>query len=88
VHTERLARELNRRDELYAHFNELSMKLMVDALDHSLDQVGKLVGLLTAMGARRASAATRFGAGTYHICNDRPYRAGAMLIADVMARDR
>src|SRR5260221_2237486 len=52
-HIERVAHEVERREDLYARFNELAAKLALDALESTLDEPAKLVGIATLAGQIR-----------------------------------
>jgi hypothetical protein len=57
-HSERVLRDLERREDLYAKFNELGAQLLLDSLDHELQDPVKLVGIETLAGrVRLASSA-------------------------------
>ncbi len=53
---ERLGRELDRKEDLYSRFNEMSAELLMDSLDHSLDEPAKLVGLIMLAGRIRLTS--------------------------------
>jgi hypothetical protein len=55
-HTQHVMRDLERREELYAHFNELAAQLILDGLDHELDDPGKLIGIEALAGRIRLSS--------------------------------
>ena len=52
-HDERILRDLERREELYAKFNELSADLTLDAIEHPLDDPRKLIGIAAVAGRIR-----------------------------------
>lgn len=52
-HDERVLRDLDRREELYAKFNELGSNLILDAIEHPLDDPRKLIGIAALAGRIR-----------------------------------
>jgi len=52
-HDERVLRDLERREELYAKFNELGSNLLLDAIEHPLDDARKLIGIASLAGRIR-----------------------------------
>ena len=52
-HDERVLRDLERREELYAKFNELGSDLTLDAIEHPLDDPRKLIGIAALAGRIR-----------------------------------
>nr|MEA2799542.1 hypothetical protein [Phenylobacterium sp.] len=52
-HDERILRDLERREELYAKFNELGSNLTVDAIEHPLDDPRKLIPIAALAGRIR-----------------------------------
>jgi hypothetical protein len=52
-HDERILRDLERREELYAKFNELGSNLILDAIEHPLDDPRKLIGIAALAGRIR-----------------------------------
>lgn len=52
-HDERVLRDLERREELYAKFNELGSDLTLDAIEHPLDDPRKLIGIAGLAGRIR-----------------------------------
>jgi hypothetical protein len=57
-HDERVLRDLERREELYAKFNELGSNLIVDAIEHPLDDPRKLIGIAALAGRIRLTGST------------------------------
>lgn len=55
-HDERILRDLERREELYAKFNELGANLTLDAIEHPLDDPRKLIGIAAVAGRIRLTA--------------------------------
>jgi hypothetical protein len=55
-HAERMLRDLERREDLYAKFNELGSKLILDALENPLDDPRKLIGIGTLVGRIRLTS--------------------------------
>jgi hypothetical protein len=55
-HSERVLRDVERREDLYARFNELAGQLTLDALDHELEDPAKLVGIATLAGRIRLAS--------------------------------
>src|SRR4030095_13415094 len=55
-HADRIVKDLGRREDLYARFNELAAELLLDALDHTLDDPGKLIGIATLTGRIRLAS--------------------------------
>jgi hypothetical protein len=49
-HDERFLRDLERREALYARFNELGANLTLDAIEHPLDDPRKLVPIAAPAG--------------------------------------
>jgi hypothetical protein len=52
-HDERILRDLDRREELYAKFNEMASDLTVDAIEHPLDDPRKLIPIAALAGRIR-----------------------------------
>jgi hypothetical protein len=52
-HDERVLRDLERREELYGKFNELGSNLIVDAIEHPLDDPRKLIPIVAVAGRIR-----------------------------------
>jgi hypothetical protein len=52
-HDERVLRDLERREELYAKFNELGSNLIVDAIEHPLDDPRTLIPIVAVAGRIR-----------------------------------
>jgi hypothetical protein len=52
-HDERVLRDLERREELYAKFNELGSNLIVDAIEHPLDDPRTLIPIVSVAGRIR-----------------------------------
>jgi hypothetical protein len=52
----RILRELDRREDVYARFNELASELALDAIEHSLDDPRKLIGLSALVGRIRLAS--------------------------------
>ena len=52
-HTDRLNAELDKREQIYVRFNELGMALLLDSLDHYLEDPGKLAELVVLIGRIR-----------------------------------
>jgi hypothetical protein len=57
-HAERVLKDLERREDLYAKFNELGSNLALDALEHPLDDPRKLVGIAALAGRIRLTSST------------------------------
>jgi hypothetical protein len=57
-HDERVLRDLERREELYAKFNELGSDLTLDAIEHPLDDPRKLIGIAALAGRIRLTGST------------------------------
>src|SRR5579859_7982067 len=57
--TDRVLRELDRREDIYARFIELSSELALDALEHPLDHPKKLIGLSALVGRIRLASSMR-----------------------------
>ncbi|HLZ77214.1 hypothetical protein [Phenylobacterium sp.] len=57
--TDRVLRELDRREDIYARFIELSSELALDALEHPLDNPNKLIGLSALVGRIRLASSLR-----------------------------
>ena len=55
-HADRVLKDLERREELYAKFNELGSDLALDALEHSLDDPRKLIGIAALAGRIRLTS--------------------------------
>jgi len=55
-HAERVVKDVERREDLYARFNELATELALDALDHDIAQPGKLVAIATLAGRIRLAS--------------------------------
>jgi hypothetical protein len=55
-HAERVLKDVARREDLYAEFNALGSNLALDALEHSLDDPRKLVGIVTLAGRIRLTS--------------------------------
>ena len=55
-HDERILRELERREELYAKFNELGSDLTLDAIEHPLEDPRKLIPIAALAGRIRLTA--------------------------------
>jgi hypothetical protein len=55
-HAERILRDLERREDVYARFNELCSELALDALENSLDHARALVGLSALVGRIRLTS--------------------------------
>jgi hypothetical protein len=55
-HSDRVLRDIERREELYARFNELGAQLILDSLDHELDEPAKLIGIETLAGRIRLAS--------------------------------
>ena len=55
-HADRVVKDLERREELYARFDELAAELVLDALDHTLDDPAKLIGIATLTGRIRLAS--------------------------------
>lgn len=53
---ERVMNEVSSRDDLYTEFNKLASELLVDSLDHSLDEPAKLVGIMALTGRIRLTS--------------------------------
>lgn len=73
VHTERISKELDRREDIYIRFNELAAELMLEALDHNLDKPARLIGLITITGRIRL------------ISSDEVLAAAEAVIAGILA---
>ena len=52
-HDERVLRDLERREERYAKFNELGSNLTLDAIEHPLDDPRKLIPIAALAGRIR-----------------------------------
>jgi hypothetical protein len=52
-HDERVLRDLERREELYAKFNELGSNLTLDAIEHPLDDPRNLIPIVAVAGRIR-----------------------------------
>jgi hypothetical protein len=52
-HAERVLKDLERREDLYARFNELGSDLTLDALEHPLEDPRKLIGISALAGRIR-----------------------------------
>ncbi|MDB5426758.1 MAG: hypothetical protein JWR47_2572 [Phenylobacterium sp.] len=52
-HDERVLRDLERREELYGSFNELGSNLILDAIEHPLDDPRKLIPIAGQAGRIR-----------------------------------
>lgn len=52
----RISQEVDGRDDLYTQFNQLASELLVDSIDHSLDEQAKLVGIMTLTGRIRLTS--------------------------------
>ena len=59
THAERILRELDRREDVYARFTELVSALALDALEHPLDDPKKLIGLSALVGRIRLASSPR-----------------------------
>ena len=57
--TDRVLRELDRREDVYARFIELSSELALDALENPLDDPKKLIGLSAVVGRIRLASSPR-----------------------------
>jgi hypothetical protein len=55
-HAERVLKDLERREDLYAKFNELGSDLTLDALEHTLDDPRKLIGIAALAGRIRLTS--------------------------------
>ena len=55
-HEERVLRDLERREELYAKFNEMGSNLTLDALETTLDDPRKLIGISGLAGRIRLTS--------------------------------
>jgi hypothetical protein len=58
-HAEHVLRDIERREDLYARFNELAAQLILDALDHELEDPAKLIGIETLAGRIRLASCQR-----------------------------
>jgi hypothetical protein len=58
-HDERILRDLERREELYAKFNELGSNLIVDAIEHPLDDPRTLIPLVAVAGRIRLTGSAQ-----------------------------
>jgi len=57
--TDRVLRELDRREDVYARFIELSSELALDALENALDDPRRLIGLSALVGRIRLASSPR-----------------------------
>ncbi len=57
--TERVLRELDRREDVYARFIERSSELALDAFENPLDHPKKLIGLSALVGRIRLASSLR-----------------------------
>ena len=57
--SDRVLRELDRREDVYARFIELSSELALDALENPLDNPKKLIGLSALVGRIRLASLPR-----------------------------
>jgi hypothetical protein len=55
-HNERVSLELDKRELIYVRFNELGMALILDSLDHELDDPAKLAELVVLTGRIRLTS--------------------------------
>jgi hypothetical protein len=58
THADRIFRELDRREDVYARFIELASELALDALENPLDDPKKLIGLSTLVGRVRLASSS------------------------------
>ena len=55
-HAEHVLRDIERREDLYAQFNEAAAQLILDSLEHELDHPSKLIGIETLVGRIRLAS--------------------------------
>ena len=55
-HADRVVKDLERREDLYARFDGLAAELLLDALDHSLEDPARLIGMATLTGRIRLAS--------------------------------
>jgi hypothetical protein len=55
-HAERILRDIERREDLYTRFSELAAQLLLDSLDHELEEPAKLVGIEVLTGRIRLAS--------------------------------
>ena len=56
---ERLFKELDRREDLYGQFNRLASELLLDSIDHHLDEPAKLAEIMPLLGSIRLASSDR-----------------------------
>jgi hypothetical protein len=55
-HDERVLKDLERREDLYGKFNELGSNMILDAIEHPLDDPRKLIGIAALAGRIRLTS--------------------------------
>lgn len=83
---DRLSKDLDRREDVYAQFNQLASELFLDSFDRHLDEPGKLIGIWTLTGRIRLTGSANILAAAEFVIEKilESYRRPAMNAVEVV----